>query len=424
MRHITVQECYDSISISNSLGEKTITEKEADELYKYVISQNLDMENIICGRDTITFINYVGYIKLSTVDIEILPKISINKNDDEIGRKVLLHMLSRSGILSVKYSDISSLNIYKMNLNEILAFLFAQKLYRELTKGPYQEYIYVEENAATLKGGLLVQQHIKNLASYKPKAFCRYEEFSIDNTLNVILSYCIRILIKNIRNPETIKLLRHTQDYFIDVTEREISSHEIINYKFNRLNSRFEDIFILAKMIILGHSSIGSVGDEKSYSILFKMNEVFEKYISKLVAINLEDSIVYFQHSKYKLLVNEDTNNSIFRLMPDIVIEKDGVESIIIDTKWKSVSSVYNRHGVKRDDLYQMYAYLTRYPNVKTVILLYPHNEKVEIKDKKYLESWYLDNDKSKKIRVYTVDLESEEITNNCLIDIIRNSDY
>lgn len=424
MRHITVQECYDSIIISNSLGEKTITEKEADELYKYVISQNLDMENVIWGRDTITFINYVGYIKLSTVDIEILPKISINKNDDEIGRKVLLHMLSRSGILSVKYSDISSLNIYKMNLNEILAFLFAQKLHRELTKGPYQEYIYVEENAATLKGGLLVQQHIKNLASYKPKAFCRYEEFSIDNTLNVILSYCIRILIKNIRNPETIKLLRHAQAYFIDVTEREISSHEIINYKFNRLNSRFEDIFILAKMIILGHSSIGSVGGEKSYSILFKMNEVFEKYISKLVAINLEDSIVHLQHSKYKLLVNEDTNNSIFRLMPDIVIEKDGVESIIIDTKWKRVSSTYNRHGVKRDDLYQMYAYLTRYPNVKTVILLYPHNEKVEIKDKKYLESWYLDNNKSKKIRVYTVDLESEEITNNCLIDIIRNRDY
>lgn len=424
MRHITVQECYDSIIISNSLGEKTITEKEADELYKYVISQNLDMENVIWGRDTITFINYVGYIKLSTVDIEILPKISINKNDDEIGRKVLLHMLSRSGILSVKYSDISSLNIYKMNLNEILAFLFAQKLHRELTKGPYQEYIYVEENAATLKGGLLVQQHIKNLASYKPKAFCRYEEFSIDNTLNVILSYCIRILIKNIRNPETIKLLRHAQAYFIDVTEREISSNEIINYKFNRLNSRFEDIFILAKMIILGHSSIGSVGGEKSYSILFKMNEVFEKYISKLVAINLEDSIVHFQHSKYKLLVNEDTNNSIFRLMPDIVIEKDGVESIIIDTKWKRVSSTYNRHGVKRDDLYQMYAYLTRYPNVKTVILLYPHNEKVEIKDKKYLESWYLDNNKSKKIRVYTVDLESEEITNNCLIDIIRNRDY
>ncbi|PRR80364.1 hypothetical protein CLVI_30510 [Clostridium vincentii] len=68
-----------------------------------------------------------------------------------------------------------------------------------------------------------------------------------------------------------------------------------------------------------------------------------------------------------------------------------------------------------------MYAYLTRYPNVKTVILLYPHNEKVEREDKKYLESWYLDNDKSKKIRVYTVDLESEEITNKCLKEIIRD---
>ncbi|MGH4118801.1 McrC family protein [Clostridium sp.] len=421
MRHITIQECYDNLVISDTIGEKTITQKEADELNKYVVFEKLDRENVIWGRDTVTFINYVGYIKLSTVDIEILPKISINKNDPEMSRKALLNMLSRCGILSVKYSDISSLNIYKMNLNEILSFLFAQKLQRELTKGPYQEYVYVEENSDVLKGSLLVQQHIKNLAACTPKAFCRYEDFSMDNVLNQILSYCVRILITYIKNPETIKLLRHAQAYFAEVTERELSNHEIVNYTFNRLNSRFEQVFILAKMIIMGHSSLASVGGEKTYSILFKMNDVFEKYITKLLSMNLEDSIVHVQHSKYKLLVNEDTNNSIFRLLPDIVIEKDGVESIIIDTKWKRVSSGYNRHGVKRDDIYQMYAYLTRYPNVKTVILLYPHNEEVERKDKRYLESWYLDNDKSKKIRAYTIDLESEEITNKCLNEIIRD---
>ncbi|WP_160676556.1 McrC family protein [Clostridium sp. C8-1-8] len=421
MRHITIQECYDSITICETLEKNTITHKEADELYNYILAENLDKDYIVWGRDTVTFINYVGYIKLSTVAIEILPKVSINRNQPEFGRKALLNLLSKSGILDVTYSDLASLHIYKIDLNEIITLLFARKLQKELTRGPYQEYVYIEENSSALKGSLLVKEHIRNIASQTSKVFCRYEEFSMDNTLNRIFNYCVKISLKNIKNEETIKLLQHSQSYFADLKEVEISNYEIVNYKFNRLNSRFEQVFILAKMILMGYSSIGSSGVEKTYSILFKMNEVFEKYITRLLSMNLEDSIVKYQHSKYRLLVNEDTNNSIFKLEPDIVIESNGIESIIIDTKWKRISSEYNRHGVKREDLYQMYAYLTRYPDVDTVILLYPHNENVETEDKKYLESWYLDYDKSKKIRGYTVDLESEELTVRCLKEIVRD---
>ena len=419
MRHITIQECYESITISSEINDKSINEKEAEELESYIAIKDLERDNVVWGRNTITFINYVGYIRLSTVDIEILPKISINNNDNELGRKALLNMLSKSGKIKVKFSDISSLNLYKMNLNEILSYLFAYKLQRELVKGPYKEYVYVEENSSVLKGSLLVKQQIINISSCVPKAYCRYEEFSMDNSLNQILNYCVKILLKEVGNRETIKLLRYAESCFVDITQGEINDFEIASYKFNRLNSRFNEVFILAKMIIKGYSALGNSGASKAFSILFKMNEVFERYITNLLNRSFEVGIIHPQHFKYKLLVNEDTDKGIFKLIPDIVIEQNGIEELIIDIKWKNISSSYNRHGVKREDLYQMYAYLTRYPNVKKVILLYPENENVDYKGKSYLESWYLDNNESKKIRVYTVNLESEENTINSLEKIL-----
>lgn len=421
MRHITIQECFESLDINNIIDDKSISEIEADELNNYIKNNNLDRDNIIWERSKITFINYVGYIKLSTVTIEILPKININNNNPKDERKALLNMLAKCGVIKVKYSEINQLYLYKMNLNEILSYLFANKLKNELIKGPYQEYVYVEENTGTLKGGLMIKEHIRNIITATPKAFCRYEKFSIDNRLNQILVYCIKKLLREIRNLETVKILKHIQAYFSDVTEKEISNVDIYNYKFTRLNSRFEDVFILAKILLFGYSSIGDKGKDKSFSILFRMDELFEKYIAKVFTANLENLVVHSQHSKYKLLVSEKSNKGIFQLRPDIVIEVNGKESIIIDTKWKRISSEYNRHGVKREDLYQMYAYLTRYPDVKTVILLYPHNSNVYNNENKYYESWMLDDNREKKIRIYTVNLENEKATIDDLKMIIRD---
>lgn len=399
--------------------EKIISRREAHELYNYAISEKLDMDNILWERDTLRFINYVGYIRLSTVSIEILPKISLN-GSAELERKALLNMLSKCGVLKVNYSEISSLKLYKQSLNEILAYLFSKKLQKELGKGVYGEYVYIEENINSLKGSLRVQEQIKNMASHSSKAFCRFEEFSRDNKLNKILSFFVKEVMKNVKNRETLKLLRVSEMILGDVDERSITLNEVNNFSFNRLNKPFEDAFTLGKMIVLGESALGNLGGNKAYSILFKMNEIFEIYIGKLLKELLYEETVHMQHSKYKLLIKEETNRGVFKLIPDIVIEKNGIESVIIDTKWKSVESKFNRHGVKREDLYQMYAYLTRYKNVSTVILLYPYNERIEGEEGEYLESWYLDEEEHKRVRVYAVNLENEKETLKSLDKIVR----
>ena len=112
MRYITIYECYDKLNIGKNSSEMSIPYEEAEELERYIINEKLDSNNILWSRDSITFINYVGFIKLSTVSIEILPKIYINSSDYDGSRKALLNMLNKSGIVKFNYSSLSMLNIY------------------------------------------------------------------------------------------------------------------------------------------------------------------------------------------------------------------------------------------------------------------------------------------------------------------------
>ena len=67
-----------------------------------------------------------------------------------------------------------------------------------------------------------------------------------------------------------------------------------------------------------------------------------------------------------------------------------------------------------------MYAYLTRYPNVETVVLLYPYNNRI-YNPNECLESWVLEHDENKKIKVYSVNLENEKLTIKSLRNIIKD---
>lgn len=421
MRHITIYECFDTLQITKNPTENTITIEEADELNRYIIKENLKQSNISWRRNSITFINYVGFIKLSTVSIEILSKINISSKDYHKSRKALINMLNKSGIIKFNYSNVGMLNMYNMSLNEILTLIFAKTLQRELVKGPYLEYVNIEENSKALKGSIVVKEHIKNISSCRSDVYCRYEEFSINNKLNQILNMCINKSIKDVKNSDTIKILNHLKVVYSDVSTIDITNKEAIDFKFTRLNSRFESSLLLAKMILNGYSSTGNKGDNKSFAILFEMNEVYERYITNLLSIHLEDYIVHSQHTKYKLLKNEKTNKNIFSLKPDIVIEDNKKYKIIIDTKWKMVDSKTIRHGVKREDFYQMYAYLTKYKDANAAILLYPSNENIHNNDE-YLESWFLEDEQSKKIRVYNIDIDNEENTVKKLRNIIQSN--
>ncbi|WP_235713490.1 McrC family protein [Bacillus mycoides] len=124
------------------------------------------------------------------------------------------------------------------------------------------------------------------------------------------------------------------------------------------------------------------------------------------------------QYNKYRLLVKEKNKRDIFQLKPDIVVD-NGTTQIIIDTKWKSLTTG-NCSGVKREDLFQIHAYLTRYDRIQTAILLYPQQLVLDLDYNKQIESWYLHADEEKKLKVYAVPLESKSQTVEELSQILQ----
>ena len=70
------------------------------------------------------------------------------------------------------------------------------------------------------------------------------------------------------------------------------------------------------------------------------------------------------------LFVDEEEQSGVVRLRPDSVLTRGGKRIAIADAKWKRASESGVAHGIKREDFYQIHAYLTRYKVSEAVILV------------------------------------------------------
>jgi 5-methylcytosine-specific restriction enzyme subunit McrC len=403
MKRLVVTECFDSIPISETMSHDCLTSSEADELASYIRKHRLDEDNILVSRHEVVFINYVGFIQLRSCSIEILPKVS--GNDPAQSRRVLLNMLHRSGFLDIHESQISQLMIEKLNLFEIIAYLFTTKLSAELRKGLVRSYRREQDELQMVRGKIDIQRQIRRESLKQPGISCIYDEFEVNHPLNQVLKAGLQIVRKRSETPSTKKQAIHSLALMDDVELVHIAIDQLDRIGFDRTNRRYQRSFQLAKLLINRASPLFAKGKSDNSSILFKMNDLFEAYITHLVQKNWGE--VTIKDRSCKLLIKEGSDRGAFQLEPDIIVRDRNGERIIIDTKWKMIHSNRSRHGVKREDFYQMYAYLTRYKDVKEVILLYPHHEGITGSGE-ILESWYLEGIPEKKLRVYSIQYEDE----------------
>lgn len=409
--YIILKEGYDWLSVGSEENEITISQYRDICLY---LKKNLNNKSILYDYNKLKFINYVGIIKVNNLVIEILPKISLS-NDIIKDRQKLIFMLSKCKKLSVDIKDLLKSNILSNSLLDILARLFSKKLLSEMQKGLYREYVSKEDALSIIRGKILISKSIKENTINKNKINCKYDEFTEDNLFNAILKRAVNVILFSTNNDDIKKELNIINNVFSEVSDIYISNNIILNYKLNRMNSRFSECFTLAKLILLNSSMDKSLGKENGFSILFEMNYLYEEYIGVLLEEVFYDSDIKVntqEKSKY-LLWNTLKERNEIALKPDIVIYKDNKPKIIIDTKWKS-ASWGNRESYSQGDIYQMYAYITTYKECEECILLYPKNENIEH------STWQLNNNiGDKKISISEITLESYEASKKELIKLV-----
>jgi len=422
---VRVKESFDWIDIvidrhdSRYSSNSVITETQLLELKEKWVELELDTTLILWGDRRFKFINYVGFIQLQDIAFEILPKLSL-QNDSSHIRTALIEMINTCYDLNISI-EYASNELEQGNLKEIFAKHFADMLLKELHRGISQEYGLVEENATLLKGQLRVAEHIRNnILTNKPyHVAVSYEERLNNHALNQVLKRATSLLLNVVHNFETKSKLQRISNLLDDVIERSFTRYQLDEVKLNRTNRRFQTSFELAKQILLNETTnLKHHKHLNTFVLMFKMNDLFETYIAILLE-EIVDRPVYSQDERHRLFKNEKTNRDIFQLKPDVVIGDN--KQIIIDTKWKRVFNKedVSRSGIKREDMFQMYAYLTRYKLVSKGILLYPKAEQLLGEDL-FLQSWKVEGTDI-ILRAYVVSLSDRATTERELLEILRD---
>lgn len=337
---------------------------------------------------------WVGVVHVPGLQIEILPKVDTlteaEADPDSAeaqyeARRNLLYMLSVGGDVPVRSRDVARLATRQAPLSETLSAIFADRLRQELLRGPERAYQEHEANLRSFKGKLLVARQTLSNAAHRERFYCRFDEFSEDTLMNRIFRASCSVLLEVTRTPATQDVLRQCMLLLDGVADTTIQEADFARIALNRQNERFEDVLRFCRLLLAGRTPTVQAGGTRTFSLLFDMNKVFERFVAaflrRYVAPRLDGVQVFPHAGSRKRHLMESDGAGVLRLEPDVLVEGPGNRRLVMDTKWKLLSPGRRRRGgVAEADLYQLYAYTRRYGCERSV-LLYPYTTGLEARD-------------------------------------------
>ena len=330
--------------------------------------------------------HYIGYystvVGKEDIDIEIKPRF---------GNGIFNHLLSHAYGIYIPKSDVTSSSNTKSNNLWLITIMWKAILEKAITKSQIpKEYKSYEKNSSKFKGKLQISKHLKNNLIDKSKFYCKYRKLTMNTIINQTIRYTYKLLVKKQKGLSNI--LKDIAEYdntlqSFGVEDREISSFEIKNIRYSKLNIYYKKVMELSLLIIKSESSKNDNKSFKKYgfSYFIDIAELWENYLLKVLQKNLPEYNIYSPNENGGEYLLEDNYR---RIRPDIIIEKNGVVVAILDAKYK----FYNRlgataqYGISRDDLYQMSTYLYHYAdkNSNTIGLFISPVKGKEIKSLKH----------------------------------------
>ncbi|MGX6592456.1 McrC family protein [Cetobacterium ceti] len=360
---IIVRENHDWINIGN--GSTELTEKEFLSLKNYIEFHLKKKKILEFSLKKFRFYNYVGFIQIENILIEVYPKTSPLENLEDDKRN-FLNILYKSkelhlNLLSNFQSQVSSLGFYELLIRKYIILLK-----EKLQGGLFKDFEKIEKNSNTLKGKILLEKHLKLNLHNSSKIYCEQTSLEYNNIINIIIKKTLEILFKNIKNYKLKKDILYLLNFFQKVDTKIFNLNLLSKPIFNRKTLPWKEIFILSKAIIEKNDYSYENGNKKAFSMIFYMPKIYEKYIFYLLknSINIKNMDIIYQDNSQKLLINQETGKEHITLKPDFIILNKNIPYSIVDAKWKSSYS--------QNDIYQIYTYLSKYKNVKEGILIFP----------------------------------------------------
>jgi len=334
----------------------------------------------LAGRRKLKLDQYVGVIETPCgTRIEILPKhIELNGVDDQEiiqqERKLLQKMLSVSLHLPFRETGAANLNRFRQPLHEWIISQFLSSFERLVQRGLRFDYNRIQEAQKFLRGQL---QHVKYMRQPPTKKHIfpiEHDVYEINRPENRLIRTALEVVCKKTKDASNWKLAQELRLMTNEIPHSQKIQQDFRQWQSGRLLALYAEIQPWTELILGEYMPVSTKGEWRGMSLLFPMEKLFEYYVAYHLRRNLPDCKVSTQHATEHIC--EQQKSKIFKLKPDIFIERSKAKSIVMDTKWKLIdqNDRGGRYGLKDSDIQQMFAYSHYYLDHESeVILVYPY---------------------------------------------------
>ena len=325
--------------------------------------------------------NYVGVIETRAgTSIEILPKIHLGKNLDTINETKIIFLKMLRELKNSPFKTLGQAHLHvreNFPLLEVFITSYINESENLLNTGLRSDYTIEHGNLNFLKGKLIIPLNIKRNAGTKSKFYCEYSEFIADIPQNRIIKSTLVKLLKTSGRFKNITALNKMISVMDQIPDSENIVEDLRICSTNsRLFDNYKNILRWSEIFLLNKSFTNFKGNALNTAVLFPMEIIFQDYIASLFR-KYTDAYQIKTQDRSLFLINRHRNNPLFSLRPDIYLEKNPGDCLIIDTKWKLLDQNSHNYDLKSSDMYQLFAYGKKYKNNHASVylaMIYPSN--------------------------------------------------
>jgi 5-methylcytosine-specific restriction enzyme subunit McrC len=363
--HITV---FEHEILRHDKGEKRITIDQLKALQNYY-GEGIPFYNLCYNG--VQFNEFVGAIQVGKTLIEVLPKADKKPNTESEQNKwrdILIDMLRAVGSFDIKTPSHSNLKIKPNTILDLYFELFIKEVEYLLHSGLVKQYRKKEGNVAALKGTIQFAQHLQQNLTHQERFYVRHTTYDVEHKLHFILFKTLRLLRQINTNASLNSRIGNLLLNFPEMPDLRVTVNTFDNLVFNRKTQPYSKAVEISRLILLQYHPDLSSGRNHVLALMFDMNKLWEQFVFVSLRKNKKSDItITAQTSKYFWQPKNGNRSSI---RPDIVINKDEENCMVLDTKWKNL----NGYNPSPDDLRQMYVY-HEYYKARKVALVYPGSE-------------------------------------------------